>query len=524
MVRVGRCGWSARNTERHRLDRKTLKPGAFGKHDPESGPSVALRKQEIVLFFLALHVLVVGICALHILLRRHRQPESRMAWLLVVLVLPYAGAIAYLLLGQTSVGRRRVERLRSDFSRLPRPEAAAGWGAPESVAALTPDYAPLFRVGQSISGYPAVSGNTAVLTANPDAAIEDMVAAIDAAQDHVHLLFYIWLADNNGHKVAEALIRAAGRGVACRAMVDDLGSRALLKDPLWHRMTAAGVHTRSALRIGNPLVRIFNGRIDLRNHRKILVIDNSITFCGSQNCADPAFLPKAKYGPWVDAVMRFTGPVVRENQHLFASDWMGNGGDDISALLTAPMPEARAGFTAQVVGTGPTFRNSAMPEMFASLIFAARKSLFITTPYYVPTPSIQQAICACAARGVDTTIIFPARNDDFAVGATSRSYYEGLLEAGVKIHEFQPGLLHTKSLTMDGRITLIGSANMDRRSFDLNYENNILLEDEATTAAMRERQETYLAQSRPVLLDEVRNWGPGRRLWNNSLAIVGPIL
>ena len=196
-------------------------------------------------------------------------------------------------------------------------------------------------------------------------------------------------------------------------------------------------------------------------------------------------------------------------------------------VLTAcavPMPPAVPGFPAQVVGTGPTFRNSAMSEMFTSLIFAARRTLFITTPYYVPTPSLQQALCACAARGVDTTIIFPARNDDFAVGATSRSYYESLLEAGVKIHEFQQGLLHTKSLTMDGEITLIGSANMDRRSFDLNYENNILLQDAATTAAMRARQEQYLAQSSPVLLEHVRDWGPGRRLWNNALAIIGPLL
>lgn len=447
-----------------------------------------------------------------------------MAWLPVVAILPYIGALAYLLVGQTSVGRKRIARLQSDFRNLPRPESAPGWDAPENTPDLSPTYEPLFRVGQSISGYPAIGGNSARLMTDSDAAIDEMVAEIDTAQDHIHLLFYIWLDDHNGRKMAEALIRASARGVTCRAMVDDLGSRALLKSALWQQMISAGVRARSALRIGNPLIRIFNGRIDLRNHRKILVIDNRVTFCGSQNCADPAFLPKAKFGPWVDAVMRFTGPVVRENQHLFASDWMGNGGDDISGVLAAPMPPAETGFTAQVVGTGPTFRASAMPEMFISLIYAARQTLFVTTPYYVPVPGLQQALCACAARGVDTTIIFPARNDDLAVAATSRSYYESLLEAGVKIHEFQHGLLHTKSLTMDGEITLIGSANMDRRSFDLNYENTILLQDAATTSAMRARQEQYLAQSKPVPLDEVRAWGPGRRLWNNTVAIVGPVL
>ena len=473
---------------------------------------------------LLLHVLVVVVALLHILLRRHRQPESRAAWMLMVLALPYVGALAYLLVGQTSVGRARIERMREAQQSLPSLDAASGWEAVRASGEVLGDRERLFRVGASISGYAAVSGNRAQLMADSDAAIEAMVAAIDAAKQHVHLMFYIWLDDHNGRRMAQALIRAAGRGVACRAMIDDLGSRDFQKTATWRALKKAGVLTRRALPVGIPLLRMLRGRIDLRDHRKILVIDNRVTFCGSQNCADPAFLPKARFAPWVDVVMRVEGPVVRQNQHLFACDWMGNGGDDISALLAVPMPPAVPGFPAQVVGTGPTFRNSAMSEMFTSLIFAARRTLFITTPYYVPTPSLQQALCACAARGVDTTIIFPARNDDFAVGATSRSYYESLLEAGVKIHEFQQGLLHTKSLTMDGEITLIGSANMDRRSFDLNYENNILLQDAATTAAMRARQEQYLAQSSPVLLEHVRDWGPGRRLWNNALAIIGPLL
>lgn len=473
---------------------------------------------------IVLHIAVVTVCALHILLRRHRLPETRLTWLVVVLVLPYVGAVAYLLLGNTNIGRKRSARLRGAFLTLARPEKAPGWDAPENTATVPDEAAPLFRVGQSILGYPVVGGNRATLMADSDATIAQMVADIDAATDTVHLMFYIWLTDHNGTRMAEAVMRAAKRGVTCRAAVDDLGSRDLVKSQLWHDMGAAGVKLARALKIGMPLFRVFTGRIDLRNHRKILVVDNRITFCGSQNCADPAFLPKAKFAPWVDAVMRLEGPVVRENQHLFATDWMEITGEDLSPLLREPLPAAKAGFPAQVVGTGPTARASAMPEMFASLIYAARRELFITTPYYVPDAGLQGALCAAAWRGVDTTIIFPARNDDFAVGAASRSHYEALLAAGVKIHEFQPGLLHTKSLTMDRDITLIGSANMDRRSFDLNYENNILLCDEATTAAMRARQLDYLSQSRPILKSEVEGWPVHRRLWNNALAIVGPVL
>jgi cardiolipin synthase len=178
----------------------------------------------------------------------------------------------------------------------------------------------------------------------------------------------------------------------------------------------------------------------------------------------------------------------------------------------------------QVIATGPTVRNSAMPETFETMMHAARRKLVITTPYFVPKESMQAALCAAAHRGVDTTIIFPARNDSWQVAATSRSYYQELLEAGVRIHEYNGGLLHAKSMTLDDDITLIGSANMDRRSFDLNYENNILFHDKALTADMLERQEAYLATSREIKLAEVEAWSMGRRLWNNAVGMMSPLL
>jgi cardiolipin synthase len=222
--------------------------------------------------------------------------------------------------------------------------------------------------------------------------------------------------------------------------------------------------------------------------------------------------------------MRFEGPVVRQNQHLFATDWMATYDEDIRDVLLRPITPAGPGFTAQVIASGPTIRNSAMPEMFQSLIYGARNEILISTPYYVPDGALQAALCAAGNRGVSTTMVFPARNDDFAVGATSRSYYEDLLTAGVRIFEYQPGLLHTKSLTLDGMITLIGSANMDRRSFDLNFENNILLHDPALTAEMRSRQLDYIAESIEITLTTVQAWNWRRRLWNNTLATIGPIL
>lgn len=472
----------------------------------------------------AAHVLIQLGLIVRVLLRPHREPASRIAWIVVILAMPVLGFSGYLLFGEVNIGRRRIRRMNAVLAAMPQMADTPATDAVHRAPEVPERYAHLFRVGCSINGFEPVGGNRGELLEDSNQAIDAMVADIDAAREHVHLLFYIWLPDNNGCKIVEALRRAAGRKVTCRAMADDLGSRSLIRSEHWQAMQAAGVHVAAALPIGNLLLRPLRGRIDLRNHRKIVVVDDRITYCGSQNCADPEFRVKAKYAPWVDAVMRFEGPIARQNQHLFAADWMAHVDDDLRDLLRRPLPPAGPGLTAQVVGTGPTVRYSAMPEMFESLMYTARRELVISTPYYVPDEPIQAALCAAARRGVATTVIFPARNDSWVVGAASHSYYGELLGAGVRIFEYEGGLLHTKSLTLDGQVTLIGSANMDRRSFELNYENNVLFYDPALTAAMRQRQECYLARSRPVTAEMVAQWPIYRRLWNNTIAVLGPVL
>jgi cardiolipin synthase len=475
-------------------------------------------------FFLTLHVLIQVALIVRVLLRPHREPASRIAWVVVIIALPGLGILAYILLGETNIGRGRVERMHEVLSRLPDVSHAAGADATNLQVDLPERYAHLFQLGKSVNGFNPVGGNRAHLMQDSNATIASMVVDIDAAKDHIHMLFYIWLPDNNGCKVVEALKRAAGRGVTCRAMADGLGSHIMIESEHWQAMREAGVRLTGALPIGNPLLRALKGRIDLRNHRKIVVIDNRITYCGSQNCADPEFRVKAKYAPWVDAMIRFEGPISRQNQYLFASDWEAGTGEDISHLLRDPIPPGQRGLPAQVIGTGPTVRYSAMPEMFESLMYTARRELVISTPYYVPDEPMQAALCASGRRGVDTTIIFPARNDSWIVGAASRSYYGDLLAAGVRIFEYEGGLLHTKSLTLDGEVTLIGSANMDRRSFELNYENNILFYDRSLTGEMRGRQESYIAKSKPITGEMVGRLTWPRRLSNNAIAMLGPVL
>ncbi len=469
----------------------------------------------------AAHLSLQIIFIVRALLRPHREPSSRMAWVLVIALAPVVGVVAYILFGEVNLGRKAVEQLRAAVAELPPAEGVAG---PSAEAQIAERHVPLFRVGQSVNHFLPVGGNRAELLPDSASAIASMVKDIDAARSSVHVLFYIWLDDASGRSVMEALKRAAGRGVVCRAMADDLGSRALIHSPLWRDMAAAGVRLARALPIGNPLLRPFKGRIDMRNHRKIVVIDNAITYCGSQNCADAAFAVKAKFAPWVDVMARFEGPVVRQNQHLFASNWMAQVEEDLAPLFAEPLPAPQPGFVAQVIGTGAGVRYSAMPETFVALMNAARDELVITTPYYVPDEPLQAALCAAARRGVSATIVFPKRNDSWIVAAASRSYYSDLLEAGVNIHEYVGGLLHAKTLTLDGEVTLIGSANIDRRSFELNAENNILLCDAAFTRAMRARQQVFLDAATPVTRDDADAFSAPRRLWNNTIAMLGPVL
>jgi len=484
-----------------------------------------MNSQLYVMIASFVHLAVQLFFIVRVILRPHRQPASRIAWIAVIAAVPVAGIVAYILFGEVNIGRHRTARRRKVISEIMDLSSTLTSIIEKSSANLSERYSQLFRVGQSISFMGPVHGNTALLLSDSNAAIDALVSDIDAAKLHVHVLFYIWLPDGNGCRVVEALKRAAHRGVQCRAMADDLGSRLLIRSLHWKAMRDAGVKLAAALPIGNPLMRLVKGRIDLRNHRKIVVIDGNITYCGSQNCADPEFRIKEKYAPWVDILLRFEGPVAAQNQRLFASDWMSHVDEDLAELLRQPIVQKTGkSFTAQVIATGPTIRYSAMPELFESLIYNARHELLISTPYYVPDESMQNAICAAAYRGVETTVIFPARNDSWVVAAASRSYYEDLISAGVKIYEYEHGLLHAKTLTLDGEITLVGSSNMDRRSFDLNFENNILLCDAAVTVEVRQRQQHYISQSRLVGTEEVAAWPVRRRLWNNTIAMLGPLL
>ena len=486
-------------------------------------------------FLLVLHVVLVLGFVLRVLLRNGLAATTRMAWIGVILLLPYVGCLLYFLFGDADIGRGvlgRYKRVR-DLVReqiADDAQAALVMGAPGGMEALVgPRWQGVFRYAASVNGFGPVPGNLGELMADGDAARARMLADIEAARHHISVLYYIWLDDQTGTEVAEALMRAARRGVACRAMVDGLGSRAFTRTGLWRRLRGAGVQTAVALPIDHPLKVMLTSRIDLRNHRKITLIDGRVTYVGSQNCADAAFRIKARFAPWVDIMLRLQGPVVTQMQLLFASDWMTVTGERLDVFATpaaaagaeAPLQQ---GFPALVVGEGPTERRHSTPQLVSTLLANACRCVTISTPYFVPDPTVLEALCAAAWRGVRVTLVVPRRNDSWIVAGASRSHYEQLLAAGVAIHEFRGGLLHAKTLTVDDELTFMGSTNLDLRSFDLNFENNVLLQDAATTTAVAERQAAYIAQADAVTLDEVRRWPWPRRLWNNALATLGPVL
>lgn len=470
--------------------------------------------------FAVVHFSLALLVAVRVLLQPRISAPARLAWILLVEVVPLVGISAYLMFGEVRMRRAERQRMADVRARLtglmvPSPNT------PQTLADFAAPVAASIRAG---GGMEPVAGNRLTLLEESDQAITRMVEAMEEARDELHVLFYIWLPDRSGARVAEAVIRAASRGVQVRVIVDALGSRALVRSVYWRRMQAAGAECVRAFPWSIPFISMLFQRLDLRNHRKIVVIDNNVAFTGSRNCADMAFSIKPRFAPWIDILLRVEGPVVRQLDSVFLQDWMSYTGQNLGASLQRIAPSENPGQIAQILASGPDLRQEKLPDSIATLIYAARETLTITTPYYVPDEPIDAAIRSAARRGVRVTLILPARNDSRIVAAASEGYFRGLLEAGVRLMLFRGGLLHAKIISVDGRMALVGSANLDRRSFDLNYEVNMFVLDEEFCAELDERQADYIARSRRVTLAEVRGWGRLRRVRNNLLALAAPLL
>ena len=437
----------------------------------------------------------------------NRRPSTGMAWLILVLAVPLFGLVAFLFFGTTRVERGRREtqaRVNATIHEKTAQVAALSEDRPDlayvaSVAALN----------RHLGALPAIAGNTAELYDGYTASIAAMTEAIETATRFVHVQFYISAWDDVTEPFFAALVKATERGVKVRMLFDHLGSRGIptYKETL-AKLRATDIEWHPMLPIAP-----FSGKVrrpDLRNHRKILVVDSVVGFAGSQNLIEPSYnKPKnQKAGrEWVELMARVEGPVVAALNAVFLTDWYTETDEILEETLPEPTaPEGGPGGasdTSQVVPSGPGFVTENNLRMFTTLLYSAQRRISITSPYFVPDESLLYAVTTAAQRNVDVELFVSEVGDQFMVYHAQRSYYQALLEAGVRIYLYPaPYVLHAKHFTVDDDVAVIGSSNMDLRSFALNYEVSVMLLGPDIVGRMRGVQDTYRSLSRELTREE----------------------
>jgi cardiolipin synthase len=451
---------------------------------------------------------------------------TSLAWLLLVFFLPLVGAIAYLVLGEKRLGRKFTARSQAIKARYDRWLQDLPPDIRSDPQRLSPEARSISRLAQTAVNIPALSGNQLQLINAAEPILRSMISDIDNAKKFCHLEFYIWTEGGMADDVGAALLRAAGRGVTCRVLLDAIGSAQFLKGHLLEQLKAGGVDVAFALPVS--AISVFKVRPDLRLHRKIVVIDDAAAYTGSFNLVDPRlFKQDAGVGEWVDAMVRLEGPGVLALNALFRWDWETETGRDLSAQAEGgdPFANLRTGETdVQVIPSGPGRTGDSIYQLLLLSIYSARREVVMTTPYFVPDDAVSTALLTAAERGVKVTVIMPERNDSRLVHYTSRSYFDDMLAAGIQIFGFKGGLLHTKSVAVDRQVALFGSVNLDVRSFWLDFEVTLGVYDPEFAERLIALQDKYIEDSKPV---DWQTWQqrPGRERFIENLArLASPLL
>ncbi len=470
------------------------------------------------------HWAIVLTLGVRIMMRR-RETGVALAWLIVIISIPLFGAAVYMLVGETWLARGRRKRAAELV-----PLTAAGIAALRDEAEVEWAKGDVFN--RALSRYadraldaPALTGNRIEVLDGAEPFFTRLIQDIDGAQAACRLMFYIWWPGGAVDAVEDALIRAAARGVDCLILVDAAGSRAFLGSDHHERLTRAGVSIVPLLPTG-PF-RWLLSRIDLRNHRKIVAIDRHTAYCGSMNMADPReFKADDGFGQWVDVMVRVEGPTADALDLTLAQDWALEEHDPVEhmAAREPALREVRGAHTAQVISSGPGQTPRGTLDTVLTMIYAARRELILTTPYFIPDESMLTALICAVRRGVSVTIILPERVDSPLVRLASRAFYADLLKDGAEIRLFSAGLLHAKTMTVDGAAALIGSANMDRRSFGVNFETSLFIYSEDVVDAVREVQRRYIEHAAPLDSDEWAARSLPHRLIENAVQVFAPIL
>ncbi|HEV7957262.1 MAG: cls [Microbacteriaceae bacterium] len=434
----------------------------------------------------------------------NRRPQTATAWLLAIFLIPYVGFILFLLFGSTKLPKARREK-QVEINRY----IVDTTDGIEDVVQNPrwPDWLqPVVELNRTLGAMPLVGGNTATLHVDYSESLRAMTDAVASAKRYVHVEFYILSYDKATREFFDALEAAVARGIIVRVLLDHVAS---IRSPGYRRtirvLKRIGVRWQLMLPV-QPL-RGHYQRPDLRNHRKLLIIDGTIAFTGSQNMVDRSYNKRGNLRrglQWKDLMVRFEGPIVAGINALFVTDWYSET-DELLLRETLPRLESSGAnaLDAQVVPSGPGFEGENNLRLFNALLYNAQERIIITSPYFVPDESMLYAVTTAAQRGLDVQLFCSEVADQPLVYHAQRSYYEALLRAGVRIWLYAaPTVLHAKHFTIDDEVAVIGSSNMDMRSFTLNLEISVMVRGRSFVEALREIEERYREESRELMLEE----------------------
>ncbi|MFO7974633.1 MAG: cardiolipin synthase [Candidatus Hydrogenedentota bacterium] len=461
---------------------------------------------------------LIRVIMLLVITRRHR-PQSALVWLLVVFITPWVGLLLYALLGTNRLPRKRVKQHRRFMDSLDAAAARLTGNSDIARPTLDPAFRSTERLAQRLGHMAVVGGNKAEIICANEELLERMIHDIDAAKHHVHVLYYIYEDDPYGRRFAQALIRAKKRGVACRLLVDAVGSWGMLKH-MAPELAKAGIEVYEALPVG--LFRKGMARWDLRNHRKLVVVDGCVAYTGSHNMIDAGYGTETLQ--WHDLSLRLSGPLVLQLQTVFMADWYFETDDLLDDPAFFPKENVRGDLAAQTIPSGPNYPTENYQRLILSALHSAQEQVTITTPYFVPDDSLMIALESAALRDVEVNLIVPKKSDQIVVGAAAQAHYEELMNWGINLYLYEPAIIHAKIMTIDGAVAFVGTSNFDIRSFSLNFEINLAFYSPSFAKELRERQKRYIEASTRLEPDVWDNRSTARRIYQNLAKLFSPLL
>ena len=423
-------------------------------------------------------VAVYLVAMIAVIILEKRSPISTIAWILTLVLLPYVGLVVYFFIGPHRVRRKRMRHGRS--SKEVRASLAADVAShPEDV--LAPHRAQLATLAVRASGSLMSTAKDITVLGGGKECFDAIEEAIRGAKQHVHVLYYIFEPDRTGTRIRDALALRAKAGVSVRLLTDGVGT-ALSGRFLKPLRQAGGVYAQfNPIALGGLLPRI-----QLRNHRKIVIVDGRVGFLGGINVGDEYDASVSSRDAFRDTHLRIEGAAVRELQFTFLEDWHFSTGEIIRDKGMFPPPEPDEKQACIIVPSGPDQEWESIEHVYFTAITQADSLIQLTTPYFVPDEALRVALCSAALRGVRLELIVPHKSDSLIVTAAARSYFDELLRAGAHVYEY-PRMVHAKTMVVDGKIGIVGSANLDNRSFRLNFEVSALFYEAASGAEFRRR-------------------------------------